>query len=180
MAGQAAEGQGADGNGNLLRIGAAGGPFTIETGQTNYYGKPGTKFAQAPLPPLRTRPAYPNSVPALQRSAPCYTQPVPDVNGPAATGPADGSRPDAAAAAAAQRPDREDRMSRTIRELRAQLRTILLMLALAILGLAVGAYLVVHQRIVWPSWVPVLGTSSSCSTLRSARSPECSRDRARR
>jgi phospholipid/cholesterol/gamma-HCH transport system substrate-binding protein len=48
-------------------------------------------------------------------------------------------------------------MRRTVRELRAQLRTILLMLALAILGLAVGAYLVVHQRIVWPSWVPVLG-----------------------
>jgi phospholipid/cholesterol/gamma-HCH transport system substrate-binding protein len=96
MAGQAAEGQGVDGNGNLLRIGAAGGPFTIETGQTNYNGKSGTKFALAPLPPLRTRPAYPNSVPPLQRSAPCYKQPAPDVNGPAATGPADGSRPDAA------------------------------------------------------------------------------------
>ncbi len=96
MVGQAAEGQGADGNGNFLRIGAAGGPFTIETGQTNYYGAQGTKFAQAGLPPLHTRPAYPNRVPPLQRSAPCYTQPVPDVNGPAATGPADGSRPDAA------------------------------------------------------------------------------------
>jgi hypothetical protein len=97
MAGQAAEGQGADGNGNFLRIGAAGGPFTIETGQTNFYGALGTKFAQADLPPLRTRPAYPNSVPPLQRTAPCYTQPVPDVNGPASVGPADGSRPDAPA-----------------------------------------------------------------------------------
>ena len=97
MAGQAAEGQGADGNGNFLRIGAAGGPYTIETGQTNFYGALGTKFAQADLPPLRTRPAYPNSVPPLQRSTPCYTQPVPDVNGPASVGPADGSRPDAPA-----------------------------------------------------------------------------------
>jgi hypothetical protein len=96
MVGQAAEGQGQDGNGNFLRIGAAGGPYTIETGQTNYYGRQGTKFAQAGLPPLRTRPAYPNRVPPLQRSAPCYTQGVPDVNGAAATGPADGSRPDAA------------------------------------------------------------------------------------
>jgi virulence factor Mce-like protein len=95
MAGQAAEPQGADGNGNFLRIGAAGGPFTIETGQTNYSGRAGTKFAQADLPPLRTRPAYPNRVPQLNRNVPCYTQPVPDVNGPAATGPADGSRPDA-------------------------------------------------------------------------------------
>jgi phospholipid/cholesterol/gamma-HCH transport system substrate-binding protein len=97
MAGQAAEGQGADGNGNFLRIGAAGGPYTIETGQTNFYGALGTKFAQADLPPLRTRPAYPNSVPPLQRGVPCYTQPVPDVNGSASFGPADGSRPDAPA-----------------------------------------------------------------------------------
>jgi ABC-type transporter Mla subunit MlaD len=97
MAGQAAEGQGADGNGNFLRIGAAGGPYTIETGQTNFYGALGTKFAQADLPPLRTRPAYPNSVPPLQRSVPCYTQPIPDVNGSASFGPADGSRPDAPA-----------------------------------------------------------------------------------
>lgn len=95
MAGQAAETQGADGNGNFLRIGAAGGPDTIETGQTNYYGPSGTKFAQADLPPLRTRPAYPNRVPALNRGVPCYTQPVPNVNGPASTGPADGARPDA-------------------------------------------------------------------------------------
>ena len=81
MAGQAAETQGEDGNGNFLRIGAAGGPDTIETGQTNYYGPAGTKFAQADLPPLQTRPAYPNRVPTLNRSVPCYTQPIPNVNG---------------------------------------------------------------------------------------------------
>jgi phospholipid/cholesterol/gamma-HCH transport system substrate-binding protein len=46
---------------------------------------------------------------------------------------------------------------RTVRELRSQLRTMLLMVALAIFGLAVGSYVVVHQRIVWPSWVPFVG-----------------------
>ena len=97
MAGQAAEAQGADGNGNFLRINASGGPSTIESGQTNWLGKIDTGFAQMPAPPLRTRPAYPNSVPPLQRAVPCYTQPVPDVNGPASTGPADGSRPNAPA-----------------------------------------------------------------------------------
>lgn len=97
MTGQAAEGQGADGNGNFLRIGAAGGPNLIETGQSNYYGSVGgAKFALADLPPLRTQPAFPNSVPPLKRSVPCYTQPVPNINGPASTGPADGSRPNAA------------------------------------------------------------------------------------
>jgi ABC-type transporter Mla subunit MlaD len=97
MAAQAAEGQGADGNGNFLRIGAGGGRYAIESGRTNYYGNLDTGFARMPAPPLRTRPAYPNEVPPLQRGAPCFTQPIPDVNGPASTGPADGSHPDAPA-----------------------------------------------------------------------------------
>ena len=97
MTGQAAEGQDADGNGNFLRVGGAGGPFTVETGQTNYFGNDDTGFAQMPAPPLRTRPAYPNSVPPLQRSVPCWTQPVPNVNGPASYGPRDGSHPNAPA-----------------------------------------------------------------------------------
>jgi phospholipid/cholesterol/gamma-HCH transport system substrate-binding protein len=96
MAGQAAEGQGADGNGNFLRIGGTGGPYPVESGQTNYYGDIDTGFAEMAAPPLRTRPAFPNKVPPLQRSAPCFKQPVPDVNGPASTGPRDGSHPNAA------------------------------------------------------------------------------------
>ena len=48
-------------------------------------------------------------------------------------------------------------MKRTLRELRGQVRTIILLLALAASGLAVGAYLVAHQRIVWPSWLPFVG-----------------------
>ena len=95
MTGQAAEAQGADGNGNFLRVGAAGGPYTVESGQTNYYGNIDTGFAQMAAPPLRTRPAYPNQVPPLQRKVACYKEPVPNVNGPASAGPADGSRPDA-------------------------------------------------------------------------------------
>jgi ABC-type transporter Mla subunit MlaD len=95
MVGQAAEGQGSDGNGDFLRINASGGPFSVESGQTNYNGNIDTGFAQMAAPPLRTRPAYPNRVPPLQRRVPCYTQPVPNVNGPASTGPADGSRPNA-------------------------------------------------------------------------------------
>jgi phospholipid/cholesterol/gamma-HCH transport system substrate-binding protein len=48
-------------------------------------------------------------------------------------------------------------MKRTVRELRGQLKTIALLIALAVSGLAVGSYLVVHQRIVWPSWFPFVG-----------------------
>lgn len=95
MVGQAAEGQGSDGNGDFLRINASGGPFSVESGQTNYNGNTDTGFAQMAARPLRTRPFYPNSVPPLQRKVACDTQPVPNINGPASTGPADGSRPNA-------------------------------------------------------------------------------------
>jgi virulence factor Mce-like protein len=95
MVGQAAEGQNADGNGNFLRIAASGGPDTVQTGSTNFYGNIDSAFAQMAAPPLRTRPSYPNRVPPLKRSVPCYTQPVPNVNGAASFGAPDGSRPHA-------------------------------------------------------------------------------------
>jgi phospholipid/cholesterol/gamma-HCH transport system substrate-binding protein len=96
MTGQAAEGQGADGNGNFLRIGASGGPFSVESGKTNYEGQNDTGFGQLPSAPLSTRPAFPNKVPPLKRSAACYTQPIPNVDGAGSVGPADGSHPNAA------------------------------------------------------------------------------------
>jgi phospholipid/cholesterol/gamma-HCH transport system substrate-binding protein len=96
MTGQAAEGQGADGNGNFLRIGASGGPVSVESGKTNYFGQNDTGFGQLPATPLSTRPAFPNKVPPLKRSVPCFTQPIPNVNGAGSIGPADGSHPNAA------------------------------------------------------------------------------------
>ena len=49
------------------------------------------------LPPLRTRPAYGNKLPAFDRSVPCANSPIPNVNDAASTGPADGSKPNAPA-----------------------------------------------------------------------------------
>jgi phospholipid/cholesterol/gamma-HCH transport system substrate-binding protein len=95
MVGQAGEGAGFDGNGSFLRLTAAPGALPLETGQTNY-GKQ-SYFTTTAFPPLRTRPAYTGSLPPLRRDVKCYTQPVPDVNGVGATGPADGSRPGGAA-----------------------------------------------------------------------------------
>jgi phospholipid/cholesterol/gamma-HCH transport system substrate-binding protein len=46
---------------------------------------------------------------------------------------------------------------RTLRELRRQLRSIVMMALLAVVGLGTGAYLVVHERIQWPSWLPFVG-----------------------
>ncbi len=52
---------------------------------------------------------------------------------------------------------RELRVGRTMRELRRQSRTMVLMALVAIFGLGVGGYIVAHQRIQWPSWVPFVG-----------------------
>jgi phospholipid/cholesterol/gamma-HCH transport system substrate-binding protein len=97
MVGLAGQGQSFDGNGPMLRLQAAGGDKGVTTGKTNYQQQP--LFAKVALAPLRTRPAFPNKVPPLRRDVPCYTQPIPNVNGPASTGPADGSRPNGSAPA---------------------------------------------------------------------------------
>ena len=102
MTAMAGASQGEDGNGNFLRLAASGGPYTVESGQTNYFGNVDTGFASMAAKPLRTRPYYPNAVPQLQRKVACDTQPVPDVNGTDSTGAADGSDPNGAAPA---RPD---------------------------------------------------------------------------
>ncbi|HEV7754130.1 MAG TPA: MlaD family protein [Baekduia sp.] len=99
MVGQAGEGQGFDGNGPYLRLQTTGGPSIIKSGKTNYSQE--GFFSKPTLPPLTTRPAYGNKLPPLARSVPCASSPVPDVNGPASTGPADGSMPDAAPPSAA-------------------------------------------------------------------------------
>ena len=97
MVGQAGEGQSFDGNGPFLRLATGGGGDTIQTGRTNYGNE--TLFANVVSPPLRTRPAFPGTLPPLRRDVPCHRNPVPDVNGPASVGPADGSRPNAPAPA---------------------------------------------------------------------------------
>jgi phospholipid/cholesterol/gamma-HCH transport system substrate-binding protein len=99
MTGLAGEGQGFDGNGNYLRLQASHGDRPIITGNTNMSDFP--FIGQPTLPPLRTRPAYGNQLPAMTRSVPCSQSPVPDVNDAASTGPADGS------AAFAKAPDDE-------------------------------------------------------------------------
>jgi phospholipid/cholesterol/gamma-HCH transport system substrate-binding protein len=95
MVAQAGEGQGIDGNGPYLRLSAPGGSTIVTSGKTNYTGD-GSLRGAATTPPLGTSPAFPNKVPPLRRDVPCHENPVPDVNGSASQGPADGSAPRAA------------------------------------------------------------------------------------
>jgi virulence factor Mce-like protein len=92
---QAGEGAGFDGNGSFLRLVASPGAIPVQTGNTNY-GKQ-SYFTTTGLQPLRTKPAFTGKLPPLRRDVKCHTQPVPDPNGAGSTGPADGSRPGAAA-----------------------------------------------------------------------------------
>lgn len=44
-----------------------------------------------------------------------------------------------------------------MRDIRREARALVLLALVIVFGLAVGVYLVVHQRIVWPTWVPFAG-----------------------
>lgn len=48
-------------------------------------------------------------------------------------------------------------VTRNARELRREFRSLVLMAALAVFGVGVFGYLVAHERIEWPSWVPIVG-----------------------
>ncbi|CAN5574532.1 hypothetical protein BH10ACT11_BH10ACT11_03090 [soil metagenome] len=81
---QAGESQNADGNGQYLRLQAGGGPQLVQS------ANPGGVFQQTKLfgntiQPLQgVQPALPAKQPPYRTDVPCYTQDVPDINGPAA------------------------------------------------------------------------------------------------
>ncbi len=87
-------GQSFDGNGTMAR-------FLISSSGQTLLSKPvsilNTKIqglrllSHASLPPIGTSPAYPSEEPPYKPKVPCYTQTLPNFNGPLAHGPADGS-----------------------------------------------------------------------------------------
>jgi phospholipid/cholesterol/gamma-HCH transport system substrate-binding protein len=94
MTGLAGIGQSFDGNGLLTKFLVGGGGPTIRSGAATVEGHSinGLKLlAHASLQPEGTRPAFPKTEPAYKPLVPCYTQALPDFNGPLSQGPADGS-----------------------------------------------------------------------------------------
>jgi ABC-type transporter Mla subunit MlaD len=94
LAGLNGIGQNFDGNGAFAHFMLGSGGPTIRSGpasivNTNIKGL--RLLANASLPPLGTRPAFPAQEPAYKPLVPCYTQSLPDFNGPQSSGPADGS-----------------------------------------------------------------------------------------
>jgi ABC-type transporter Mla subunit MlaD len=87
-----------DGNGVFSHFLLGGGGPTVRSGSTETVGAnlPNKAshlrlLAHATLPPLGTRPAFQATEPTYQPLVPCYTQALPDFNGPLSSGPADGT-----------------------------------------------------------------------------------------
>ncbi len=94
VVGLASLGQGFDGNGEFAHFLAGNGGQTLLSAPVSVLN---TKIqglrllARSPLPPQGTRPAYPAEEPPYEPLVPCYTQTLPNFNGPLSQGPADGS-----------------------------------------------------------------------------------------
>lgn len=88
----AGESQGFDGNGSYVRFQAGGGPQTVRMANPRGGSTTNTSlWGHNVSAPLGTRPRLPAAgMPPFRMDVPCYTQAVPDLNGPAgAVGPPD-------------------------------------------------------------------------------------------
>jgi phospholipid/cholesterol/gamma-HCH transport system substrate-binding protein len=94
LTGLAGAGQSFDGNGTVFHTVIGSGGQTVRSAPASIQG---TKLrglpllAHATLTPQGTSPAFPAEEPPYQPLVPCYTQKLPEFNGPLASGPADGA-----------------------------------------------------------------------------------------
>jgi ABC-type transporter Mla subunit MlaD len=80
LVGLSGESQNFDGNGQYTRFQTGGGTQQVSTGKVG--GAPGTElYGNALNKPIGTRPEMPSRRPPYNRTVPCYTNPLPDVNG---------------------------------------------------------------------------------------------------
>ena len=81
LVGLAGEGQNFDGNGGYVRFQTGGGSQQLSVGKSS--SNSGQVFGNNVAAPLGNRPYYPGKRPPYRPDVPCYTQKIPDVNGPA-------------------------------------------------------------------------------------------------
>jgi phospholipid/cholesterol/gamma-HCH transport system substrate-binding protein len=94
LVGLAGIGQSFNGNGSVTKFLVGSSGQTLKSKPANILGQNlnGSQLlARAPLQPLGTRPAYPAQEPEYKPLVPCYTQKLPEFNGPLSQGPADGN-----------------------------------------------------------------------------------------
>jgi phospholipid/cholesterol/gamma-HCH transport system substrate-binding protein len=94
LAGLSGLGQSFDGNGTLNRFLVGSGGPTFRSAPVGIQGSSAkglSLISRSALTPEGTRPAFPAEEPPYKPLVPCYTQKVPNFNGPLSQGPADGS-----------------------------------------------------------------------------------------
>lgn len=94
MTGLSGIGQTFDGNGTMGRFLVGSGGPTVKSAPASVEGTSTTGLpllAHSSYAPQGTRPAFPHSEPPYKPKVPCYTQALPEFNGPLSQGPADGS-----------------------------------------------------------------------------------------
>jgi ABC-type transporter Mla subunit MlaD len=82
LVGLAGEGQNFDGNGMYVRFQPGGGTQTVSLGSAS--SSSGQLFGNNVAVPLGNRPFYPGKRPPYKPDVPCYTNKLPNLNGPAA------------------------------------------------------------------------------------------------
>jgi ABC-type transporter Mla subunit MlaD len=82
MVGLAGEAANFDGNGSAIRVATGGGANTVRFGRSALTNS--NVVGNTILRPLGSSPLYPSTQPPYNFDAPCYRQPLPDVNGPQA------------------------------------------------------------------------------------------------
>jgi phospholipid/cholesterol/gamma-HCH transport system substrate-binding protein len=97
LVGISGEGQNMDGNGMYVRFQTGGGSQSVSLGSKSANG--GQLFGNNAAVPLGNRPAYPGKRPPYRPDVPCYTNKLPDLNGPAAAKSAPTGSPTTAQAA---------------------------------------------------------------------------------
>jgi phospholipid/cholesterol/gamma-HCH transport system substrate-binding protein len=93
LAGVNGTGAGFNGAGTMAKFLVGNSGQVLRSQPTGILGtklKGGQLLGRSPLAPQGTRPAYPAEEPAYKPLVPCYTQKLPDFNGPLSQGPADG------------------------------------------------------------------------------------------
>jgi virulence factor Mce-like protein len=84
VVGLAGESQGFEGNGSYTRTATGGGDVLVKSGKlANRPKSRDVVYGHALVPPRGTRPARPAKAPPIKTNVACYTNPKPDLNGPA-------------------------------------------------------------------------------------------------
>ncbi len=149
-------GQGFDGNGPRAKFLVGNSGQTLrsrpDAGSSAAASRGCGCSARSPLQPLGTRPAFPAEEPPYQPLVPCYKQTVPNFNGPLSAGPADGSE-----VMSARRPTGHEGGLSVRDQIERYRSSFIAVVTMVLIAAFVGGYILAHENLNLPAWVPVLG-----------------------